>query len=47
MTFGPASAASWTGDDATATNPAVKYSVGGTVSGLSGPCNCKTTRVTT
>ena len=36
LTFGPASAASWAGDDATATNPAVKYSVGGTVSGLSG-----------
>ena len=36
LTFGPARAASWAGDDATATNPAVKYSVGGTVSGLSG-----------
>ena len=36
MTFGTASAASWTGDDATATNPALQYSVGGTVTGLSG-----------
>jgi hypothetical protein len=36
MTYGPASAASWTGDDATATNPGVRYPVGGWVSGLSG-----------
>ena len=36
MTYGTPSAASWTGDDATATNPALQYSVGGTVTGLSG-----------
>ena len=36
MSFGAASVASWNGDDATATNPPIKYSVGGTVSGLSG-----------
>ena len=36
MSFGTASVASWTGDDATATNPPDQYSVGGTVSGLSG-----------
>ncbi len=36
MAFGTPSVASWSGDDATATNPTIKYSVGGTVSGLSG-----------
>jgi hypothetical protein len=36
MTYGTPGAASWTGDDATATNPALQYSVGGTVTGLSG-----------
>jgi len=35
MTYGFASARSWSGGDATATNPATQYSVGGTVSGLS------------
>ena len=47
MTFGTASAAGWTGDDATATNPAIKYSVGGTVSGLSGSLSSRTTPATT
>ncbi len=37
MTFGTASAAGWTGDDATTTNPTVKYGVGGAVTGLAGP----------
>jgi hypothetical protein len=37
MTYGLATASSWAGDDATATNPAMRYSVGGTVSGLAGP----------
>ncbi len=36
MAFGTPSVASWSGDDATATNPTIKYSVGGTVRGLSG-----------
>ncbi len=36
MAFGTPSVASWSGDDATATNPTIKYSVGGTVSGLFG-----------